>query len=194
MIFSLIVCVSAAQAEDNPSVLSAMEAFQKERVQAVQNSPDSLAFLPKSTCGCRADEGDPSMMQRLQEIKDQEHPRQDQKDIKVLVFVSSSMHDHDLKRLAEEAHHLQAALVIRGLVEGSFQKTLPWVQNLKGSVMIDPRLFKAFQVTSVPTFVRLHQPLKIQGGMPTFEVPEHDVVRGNLTLEGALRVMEGKGV
>lgn len=200
LILGLLLGFSCALAEQNPSVLNALEAFQKERAESLHKGrAEGLASLPKATCGCSDDKATSSVVERLQQIKHQETKKavQDQKEppkeIKVLVFISSSMNEADLKNLVEAAPLHQAALIMRGLIDGDVQKTLAFVHSLKGSVMLDPRLFKAFQVHSVPTFVKLHQPLKIEGGAPQFEAPSHDVVRGNLTLQGALHLMEGRG-
>lgn len=200
----LICCLLAPSvgAQDN-SVLDVLQAFQKERAQGIGPSSrqDAIASLPQSDCGCTSAEGEPSVVESLHSveasIKDevkraspaqktigQENQGQPHKaqEIKVLVFISSSMNGADLQHLAEAAPSHQAALVMRGLIEGNFKKTLAFVQSLKGTVLLDPRLFKAFGVEAVPTFVRLHEPLKIQGGKETFEVPPHDTIRGNLTL------------
>jgi conjugal transfer pilus assembly protein TrbC len=77
----------------------------------------------------------------------------------LLVFVSFSMPDATLARLVDQAARARATLVLRGLVDGSLQKTVLRAQGLIGQrqvgFQIDPQAFDRFSVTAVPTFVLL---------------------------------------
>jgi type-F conjugative transfer system pilin assembly protein TrbC len=72
---------------------------------------------------------------------------------KYLIFVSFSMPKESLQSLYLDAEQHNAVLVIRGLKDGSFKKTTEELRSLKIAVQIDPKLFKDYQVTKVPTFV-----------------------------------------
>lgn len=77
----------------------------------------------------------------------------------LLVFISFSMPDATLARLVDQAARAQVTLVLRGLVDGSLQKTVLRAQGLMGQrkvgMQIDPQAFDRFSVTATPTFVLL---------------------------------------
>jgi conjugal transfer pilus assembly protein TrbC len=77
----------------------------------------------------------------------------------LLVFVSFSMPDATLARLVDQAARARATLVLRGLVDGSLQKTVLRAQALIGQrkvgFQIDPQAFDRFSITATPTFVLL---------------------------------------
>lgn len=105
----------------------------------------------------------------------------------VIVFVSLGMPNTILKQLAYEAEKTNVRLVIRGLLENSFQKTMIRLQELKISVEIDPTLFELFQVERVPTFVRCK-------ASPEGALKEgHDRLEGAIFLRDALEKFERFG-
>ncbi len=75
----------------------------------------------------------------------------------LLVFVSFAMPQPTLERLVDQAAKTQAALVIRGLANGSLRDTVTRIQRLIGTrqvaFQIDPQAFDRFAVTHTPTFV-----------------------------------------
>jgi conjugal transfer pilus assembly protein TrbC len=77
----------------------------------------------------------------------------------LLVFISFSMPEATLVRLVDQAARARATLVLRGLVDGSLQKTVLRVQSLIGQrkvgFQIDPQAFDRFSITATPTFVLL---------------------------------------
>ncbi len=75
----------------------------------------------------------------------------------LLVFVSFSMPEASLRRLAEQAERLGAPLVLRGLERDSVRLTAERVARLIGTrkvaVQVDPRAFARYQVGQVPAVV-----------------------------------------
>lgn len=75
----------------------------------------------------------------------------------LLIFVSFSLPDAVLSALIDQAARTGAVLVMRGLHNNSIKQTLPRVRAALGSRkvawQIDPRLFRAFEVRAVPSFV-----------------------------------------
>lgn len=75
----------------------------------------------------------------------------------LLVFVSFSMPEAALERLAEQASRAGATLLLRGLVDDSLSKTVARVQRVisqrQVSFQIDPQAFERFSVTTTPSFV-----------------------------------------
>ena len=116
----------------------------------------------------------------------------------VLIFVSFSMPINSLKAWSTQAKKIHAPLVIRGLVNDSFLDTQKSVKKMigdqQGGIMIDPRLFKQYQITQVPAVVILHKNnnpcLRNQScwGQENF-----DVVFGDIGLESALQMIVNRG-
>ena len=77
-------------------------------------------------------------------------------DNRLLIFISSSLPKKTIINLMTQASAIGAVFVIRGLMNGSYVNTYKYFYQLKGEntvgIMINPTLFKAFDVQSVPTF------------------------------------------
>ena len=75
----------------------------------------------------------------------------------LLIFVSFSMPEPTLKRLADQAARARATLVLRGFVNGSLRETVLRVQRLIGkrhvAFQIDPQAFERFAISKTPSFV-----------------------------------------
>jgi type-F conjugative transfer system pilin assembly protein TrbC len=89
------------------------------------------------------------------------------------IFISFSMPKETLKFLAVEAKKHKAVLVIRGLIENSFLKTAIFLKELGEGVVLDPLLFREYNVVVVPTFMKKHQ-------------AGYKKISGNITLAYAL--------
>lgn len=76
------------------------------------------------------------------------------KDVSYLVFVSFSMPEASLIKLAKDCGP-NCRLIIRGLKNNSFKETATLLRKLEIQVDIDPDAFKRFAVTTVPTFVHV---------------------------------------
>lgn len=90
-----------------------------------------------------------SASSKIQESQNRE------RDENILIFVSLSMPETELKSLLLEAQRANAAIVLRG-VFGDWTKTLKKVKDIageNGGILIDPNLFRRFQIQSVPSFV-----------------------------------------
>ena len=76
-----------------------------------------------------------------------------------IVFISESMKPESLKLLAQQSTgRKDTKLVLRGMVENSTKKTVSFItQNDLQGAEIDPRLYKTFNIESVPTFVYFNQ-------------------------------------
>ncbi|MBY0281476.1 MAG: type-F conjugative transfer system pilin assembly protein TrbC [Alphaproteobacteria bacterium] len=94
-------------------------------------------------------------------------------DSTIYIFVSLSIPKESLKALAVEAKKHKAVFVIRGLIDNSFLKTATFVKELGESVVLDPLLFREYNVVVVPTFIEAHQ-------------AGYKKISGNITLAYAL--------
>ncbi|MFO1388307.1 type-F conjugative transfer system pilin assembly protein TrbC [Cellvibrio sp.] len=85
--------------------------------------------------------------------------KKEQREKYPIIFVSFSMPEQQIKALIEEAPHYGAAVVIRGLIKDDFKVTVSKLRQLAGTperasgILIDPTLFKMFDISTVPSFV-----------------------------------------
>ena len=95
------------------------------------------------------------------------------------IFVSFSIPKESLKALALEAKQQNGTLVIRGLVDNSFVKTAKLFQEMGVETLLDPTLFKEYDIQVVPTFVRKH-------------TKGYSKIAGNVSLAYALEKLKGE--
>ncbi|OYY89835.1 MAG: type-F conjugative transfer system pilin assembly protein TrbC [Sphingomonas sp. 28-66-16] len=110
-----------------------------------------------------------------------------------MVFVSTSMPEQALKRIIAETSAAGGVLVFRGFPGNSgkaFIAALSKVvekQQQFASIGIDPRLFRAFNVTAVPTYVVSSTDFTPCDGLTCrSEPPPFDRMVGNVTVRYAL--------
>lgn len=119
-----------------------------------------------------------------------------------ILFVSFSMPESLLFKLADEAAQFNIPVVINGLVDGDFKKTITTFtrlnqqakkqkQNFAG-ISIDPVWFEQFHITSVPALVVTARPAhcepqQICAGQP------FDVIYGNASVRKSLELIREKG-
>ncbi len=113
----------------------------------------------------------------------------------VLIFVSFSMPTASLAQWFNQAEKIQAPLVIRGLVNQSFQQTQTQIHGLltehSGGFMLDPRLFDQYQINQVPAVVVWDASASCSQAQSC--IHPYDVVYGNVSLEYALETIVKHG-
>lgn len=118
-----------------------------------------------------------------------------------IAFVSLAMPAQALRQMMDDVTHAGGVVVFRGLSQGSAKvmtealgKVLKPGERMDG-VGIDPRLFRAFQVSEVPAYVVTASDFDLCSGFDcTSAVPPYDRINGNVTAEYALRTFaEGGG-
>ena len=72
----------------------------------------------------------------------------------IYIFVSFSMNDAALQAYYKDASKMGATLVIRGLVDNSFNATKDKLVQLNISCDIDPELFTKYAVKEVPVIIK----------------------------------------
>jgi type-F conjugative transfer system pilin assembly protein TrbC len=112
----------------------------------------------------------------------------------LFVFISTSMPPALLKEYRIAAEKYGAALVLRGLPEGSFHKLAEFVTELQGekgkaAMFIDQEAFERFAIDSVPSIV-LTSPSDA-ANINSGEL--YDKVLGNVGIKGALRTIAERG-
>lgn len=143
-----------------------IKVYEKEALDFKKKAPSLLkgkGCSPQSNTSCS----------RQQEPKQPAETNQANSDGIVYIFVSFSMPKESLKTLAVEARKHNNVLVIRGLIENSFLKTAMLLKDLGESVVLDPLLFREYNVVVVPTFIKAAQ-------------TGYKKISGNITLAYAL--------
>lgn len=119
-----------------------------------------------------------------------------------VLFVSFSMPEQLLFSLAEEAAFYKIPVVINGLIDGDFKKTITTFSKLQkqakkekrafNGVSIDPLWFEQFQISAVPAFVVSKRPSSCGQQFLCKEQP-YDVVYGNASIKDSLNLIASKG-
>lgn len=116
----------------------------------------------------------------------------------IIVFMSLSAPPAAWREWSLEAARIGAPLVLRGVGPQGLGATVKRVgaHLAEGAgAAIDPRLFRLFDIKAVPAVA------VVQGGVPPCKsrgcsadpAPPHDLVRGNIGLEAALRIVAEEG-
>ncbi|PKP94611.1 MAG: type-F conjugative transfer system pilin assembly protein TrbC [Alphaproteobacteria bacterium HGW-Alphaproteobacteria-16] len=119
----------------------------------------------------------------------------------LIVFASLSMPEASLKRLIADTARARGVVVFRGFPDNSARKFTAAIakvvedETAGASVGIDPRLFRAFDVRAVPTYVAVSSDFDLCDGFACkTQVPPFDRLVGNVTLDYALSAFaEGRG-
>ncbi len=106
----------------------------------------------------------------------------------LLVFVSFSMPMETLKILTAQVNAIGGAVVFRGLLGGSFKGIVLKLKELGQEALIDPTLFEAYKVTTVPTFILRKNPTEV--ARPN---ASHDRLSGNVSLIHVLEQFATQG-
>ncbi|AOF98551.1 type-F conjugative transfer system pilin assembly protein TrbC [Sphingobium sp. RAC03] len=119
----------------------------------------------------------------------------------LIVFASLSMPPQSLKQLIKDTARAGGVVVFRGFPNNSmkeFAGRLGQIVESQGdftNIGIDPRLFRAFNVQAVPTYVAVSSDFDLCAGFSCqTKVPPFDRMTGNVTVEYALNSFaEGNG-
>lgn len=111
----------------------------------------------------------------------------------LIAFASLSMPPKALRQLIEDTARAGGVVVFRGFPNNSmkeFSGALGKIverQDDFANIGIDPRLFRAFDVQAVPTYVAVSSDFDLCAGFSCrTKVPPHDRMIGNVTVEYAL--------
>lgn len=132
------------------------ESFRADPSRPVQSTPK----LPNTTATTGAGHDPMAVMERYRRFSVQDAQMNTGADL--LVFVSFSMPEASLQRLAVEAGKANAVLVFRGPKEGSLKKTLQAFEplaKLGASAILHPEAFSRHHVRSVPVYIMNPNPV-----------------------------------
>ncbi|QTH24765.1 MULTISPECIES: type-F conjugative transfer system pilin assembly protein TrbC [Sphingomonadaceae] len=110
-----------------------------------------------------------------------------------IAFASLSMPEESLKRMIADVSRAGGVVVFRGFPDNSmkaFQSAIARLVEDKAdyaSIGIDPRLFRAFEIQAVPTYIVVGSDFDLcEGFRCKTVVPPNDRLTGNVTVEYAL--------
>jgi conjugal transfer pilus assembly protein TrbC len=117
-----------------------------------------------------------------------------------IVFASLSMPEASLKQLVRDTASAGGVVVFRGFPNNSAKEFVARIgkvveQGQFASIGIDPRLFRAFDIQAVPTYVTVSSDFDLCAGFSCqTKVPPYDRMTGNVTVEYALSTfVDGNG-
>lgn len=116
----------------------------------------------------------------------------------ILIFVSFSMPRQSLEAILRDAKKIHACVVIRGLIDDSFQKTYQRIAALVKSsdgdgMELNPLWFKRFKIQSVPSVVVLPPDSPCFQYETCEKAADYDQMTGNITISAALKMIRDKG-
>lgn len=116
----------------------------------------------------------------------------------ILIFVSFSMPTQSLEAYLRDAKKIHASVVIRGLIDNSFQKTYKRIADLvKASggdgVELNPIWFKRFGIQVVPAVVVVPEGSLCFKNDVCNKDNDFDVMTGDITLSSALKMIRDRG-
>ena len=118
-------------------------------------------------------------------------------DNRLLIFISASMPKKTIVNLMNQGSSLGAIFVVRGLIQGSYVKTYRYFYQLKGDnnvgVMINPTMFKAFDITSVPTFALYQSSQDLMHTACNIK-PNYTKVSGEVSIDYALTQLKNSHI
>lgn len=155
-IFILLVTNTLVMSEDHKAWAlqqqersqAMIKQFEHEALALTKRHTPMTALTPKAEKACRVD-------QNMSCSK--ESARKTSQELTLYIFVSFSMPKQTIKALAIEAKKHNASLVIRGLIQNSFINTAKFLQEMREGIVLDPTLFKEYDIKVVPTFVQKHK-------------------------------------
>lgn len=111
------------------------------------------------------------------------------------IFVSFSLGEKALLKLAQDAKQFGATLVLRGFKDGSYATTVQALTKIilktGQGVIVDPELYALFNITAVPTFI-LAKPFTLNPTERT-QTPIHDKLQGHVSTHYALELFSKQG-
>ena len=153
MVAGLLLLCGTVQADPNTSnrrFFDEMLQVDRQRHQALQGKLFSPAPSVSSSDRTYIDQLKAQQQARLAQ-KQKDQPR-------IMMFVSFSLPEAELKQRVADAAHYGIPVIIRGMVNGNMRQTATAVGRLvqetkTGGVEIEPTLFRQFSVKAVPQLI-----------------------------------------
>lgn len=116
----------------------------------------------------------------------------------ILIFVSFSMPKQSLEAILRDAKKIHATVVIRGLINNSFQSTMLRIAELVKTsggdgMVLNPIWFKRFAIKQVPSVVVVPEGSICFTQDTCSEDRDYDRITGDIPLSAALKMIRDKG-
>jgi conjugal transfer pilus assembly protein TrbC len=116
----------------------------------------------------------------------------------VYVFVSFSMPHQSLEAILHDAKKIHASVVIRGLINNSFQSTMLRIAELVKTsggdgMVLNPLWFKRFNIQSVPSVVVVPKGSMCFTKDTCDQDSDYDRITGDIPITAALKMIRDKG-
>jgi conjugal transfer pilus assembly protein TrbC len=118
----------------------------------------------------------------------------------LVAFASTAMPEQSLQRMIADVSKAGGVVVFRGFLPDGSKPFLAQLQKViqqgdQAHVRIDPRLFRAFDVREVPTYVAVSSSFDLCDSLDCKTIPTpFDTIRGNVTTAYALQTFaDGNG-
>jgi len=116
----------------------------------------------------------------------------------ILIFVSFSMPEQSLLAILRDAKKIHASVVIRGLIDNSFQKTFQRMAMLVKTsggdgVELNPVWFRRFSIKTVPAVVVVPEGSTCFENESCNSNKSFDVMTGDITVSAALKMIRDSG-
>lgn len=115
-------------------------------------------------------------------------------------FASTSMPEESLKRMIADVSKAGGVVVFRGMLPDGSKTFLAQLQRVvsngdEARVIVDPRLFRAFGVQEVPSYIAVSKPFDLCDSLDCVSQPTpFDKISGNVTAQYALQTfVDGRG-
>ena len=175
------------------------EAFREEALAVQQQGTDSLSNLAKADLPMNGD--GPFDFDEIIQGASQNVAAKKGDAPQFIVFASLSMPPKALRQMIADTSKAGGIIVFRGFPNNSlkaFTTALSKVvteQDQLSNVGIDPRLFRAFEVKAVPTYVAVSSDFDLCAGLNCKTVvPPHDRMTGNVSVNYVLEsFVDGHG-
>ncbi len=110
----------------------------------------------------------------------------------ILVFVSFSMPESSIIAKLQDADKINADVVIKGLIDNSFKKTMAKMNELiqqsgGGGVELNPLWFKKFHILAVPAVVVVPEGSVCYTQSVCDSSKDYDVIYGDISIAAALK-------
>jgi conjugal transfer pilus assembly protein TrbC len=116
----------------------------------------------------------------------------------ILIFVSFSMPHQSLEAILRDAKKIHATVVIRGLINNSFQSTMLRIAELVKTsggdgMVLNPIWFKRFAIKQVPSVVAVPEGSVCFMQETCDQDLDYDRITGDIPLSAALKMIRDKG-
>lgn len=134
--------------------------------------------------------------QKIREILNNHSNRSKADDSNLFVLVSFSMPDTLIKQYVDEASKYGGFVVIIGLIDNDFSHTKARIAEIvgnskKGGILIDPNIFDAYKITTVPTIILTADEYPCHSGNCSRD--KYDMMQGAISVQYALESFESQG-